>query len=517
MFTLKDREQFILQGVDIQHVENQIVRFKAGFPFIDLVAPATVGHGIIRLDETQVESNAGAFDMQKSNLRLLKFVPASGAATRMFKDLFEFSAALKPRGFDRDRASLEENFPAIAALIAYFHRLPFVDELRSALSKQGRDLDDLLGKSDYQVIMHYILDRDGINYAALPKGLLSFHRYPDETRTAMEEHLVEGADYCRDGHGNVCLHFTVSPEHLEAFRNKVDEVKGSYEKRYGVTYHVDFSVQKSSTDTLAVDLNNEPFRNFDGSLLFRPAGHGALIENLNDLDADIIFIKNIDNVVPDYLKPENTLYKKALAGYLLNLRQEVYTCLGRLQDNMLSEHDLNEIALFAMNTLLIDPSFLDSLDHENQRSALFNALHRPIRVCGMVKNVGEPGGGPFWVKDRQGRISLQIVESSQVNMSDPKQKEQFLQATHFNPVDLVCSVKDHQGKKFDLSQFVDPSTGFISRKSKDGRELKAMELPGLWNGAMAGWITIFAEVPLITFNPVKTVNDLLRKEHQVNP
>ncbi len=517
MFTPTDLEQFRSHGIELAYAERQIAHFKEGFPFVTLTSPATIGNGIIRLEESQVRSLANAFDLQKIRMRLVKFVPASGAATRMFKDLFEFQSVLQAADTGPDRKALEKSHPAVATFIAGLHRLPFAGKLRIMLSGQGMDLDNLLERGNYRQIIHYLLDREGMNYAALPKGLLSFHRYPDEIRSAMEEHLVEGADYCRDDQENVFVHFTVSPEHLEAFRHLVEQVRETYENRYGVTYHVDFSVQKSSTDTLAVDLNNEPFRNPDGTLLFRPAGHGALIENLNDLDADLIFIKNIDNVVPDHLKPDNSLYKKALAGYLLYLRQRVYSSLHKLTEEKPSEQDLEEITTFVRDSLFMDTAFLDGLKPEERQHALVNALHRPIRVCGMVKNVGEPGGGPFWVKDNLGRSSLQIVESSQVNMADPDQKHHFLRATHFNPVDLICSIRDHLGRKFDLTHFVDPSTGFISRKSKDGRELKAMELPGLWNGAMAHWITVFAEVPLITFNPVKTVNDLLRKEHQVTP
>lgn len=517
MLTTKDREQILSRGADIQDVENQIIRFREGFPFINLAAPATIDNGIIRLDDQQVRDLAASFDELKKDLRILKFVPASGAATRMFKDLFEYQSDPMVSASEPEPMATEKKYPFIAAFISDLDCFAFSRQLSDVIRGQGKDLKKLLEDHDYRTIVHYLLDPDGLNYAALPKGLISFHRYPDEVRTALEEHLVEGADYSRGDDGKVFLHFTVSPEHLEAFRDLVGRVKGIYEKRFHVTYTVDFSVQKTSTDTLAVDMNNEPFRNPDGSLLFRPAGHGALIENLNDLNADIIFIKNIDNVVPDRLKPENSLYKKALGGYLLTLRRNIFSIFSRLYNSGLTESEMDEIGRFARDRLYVDTKFLEGLDPEGRKQGLIRALDRPIRVCGMVKNAGEPGGGPFWVKDNQGKVSLQVVESSQVNMADQEQKMHFQKATHFNPVDLVCHVMDHRGHKFDLSRFVDPATGFISVKSKDGRELKAMELPGLWNGAMANWITVFVEVPLITFNPVKTVNDLLRKEHQVNP
>ncbi|HNS47645.1 MAG TPA: DUF4301 family protein, partial [Bacteroidales bacterium] len=392
MFTSTDLEQFNSQGIGLQNVGNQLARFKEGFPFVVLVAPATIDNGIVRLDDQQVKASADAFDAQQNSVQMIKFVPASGAATRMFKDLFEFQSAHRSPDFPSDIIALEKKYPAVAVFIADLHRFPFTGELQTTLRNQGLELRNLLKKNDYQKIIHHLLDRDGMNYAALPKGLLSFHRYPGEIRTAMEEHLVEGAAYCRNVTGDVRLHFTVSPEHLEAFRDLVGHKIDGYGKRYGVTYQVDFSVQKSSTDTLAVDLNNEPFRNSDGRLLFRPAGHGALIENLNDLEADVIFIKNIDNVVPDHLKPENTLFKKALAGYLLTLRQKVFTCLKRLQEPLPDEQEMNEMALFARDKLFMDTSFLDVLDWEKKQLALFHLLHRPIRVCGMVKNVGEPGG-----------------------------------------------------------------------------------------------------------------------------
>jgi hypothetical protein len=359
-----------------------------------------------------------------------------------------------------------------------------------------------------------LLSEDGLNYASLPKALLAFHTYEDGPRSAMEEHLVEAANYAQDGEGVTRIHFTVSPEHLLKFKEKISLKREKYEHRYNTRMDIQYSIQKSSTDTLAVDETNRPFRLSDGSLLFRPAGHGALLANMNELEADVIFIKNIDNVVPDRLKAITFDYKKLIGGLLLVIRRKVFDFLKRSESKNVTMDDVREMATYATSMNLIQlPSEFDHEPLENQLNTLVQKLNRPIRICGMVKNIGEPGGGPFWVTDQNGNVSLQIVETSQVNMKDEKQKAIFLASTHFNPVDLVCSTIDYHGEPFILQDFVDESTGFISLKSSGGRTLKAQELPGLWNGSMAGWITLFVEVPLLTFNPVKTINDLLRDEH----
>jgi hypothetical protein len=337
------------------------------------------------------------------------------------------------------------------------------------------------------------------------------------SRTPAEEHLVEGALYGTDADGVVRIHFTVSPEHLSLFKKKCETAATLFEKRYEVKYEITFSEQKPSTDTIAVDENNEPFRTTEGKLFFRPGGHGALLENLNDLQADLIFVKNIDNVVPDRLKDVTIRYKKAIAGLLLDRQQRVFSYLRLLEqpENQLTDKQLAEMASYLENELSTKPT---GKAHLSNRSTLINylvsKLNRPIRVCGMVKNEGEPGGGPFWAIQADGTTTLQVVESSQIDLKDPEQAAIAATATHFNPVDLVCGVRNYKGEKFSLPDFRDPETGFISSKSKDGKPLKAQELPGLWNGAMSDWITIFAEVPIITFNPVKTINDLLRPEHQ---
>lgn len=516
MFKPADLEQMTARGISLQNIENQINRFKEGFPYVILESPATVGNGIQRSDRGRVRQFADYFDQRKSVTGMCKFVPASGAATRMFKDLFEFKTAFMDSDEPLPIVNWKNDHPAVHTFFQNLELFAFFNLLRQQIRDSGVELAHLMNQENYVRIIRFLLSPDGLNYASLPKGLLAFHRYPDEIRTPVEEHLVEGAQYAKDLADRVSIHFTVSPEHLEGFQQRVRIVKDRLERQFGVVFDVGFSVQKPSTDTIAVDLNNEPFRNADGSLLFRPAGHGALIENLNDLDSDLIFIKNIDNIVPDRLKPENNLYKKSLAGCLLALRDEVFSWLRLLEKGEVSEQEIQQVKLFAEEQLCLDLAPIKGMDRIQSQQVLFGMLNKPIRVCGMVKNVGEPGGGPFWVSNRDGNVSLQIVESSQVNMADPLQKTQFQQATHFNPVDLVCGIRDYNGMKFNLLNYIDHSTGFISLKSKDGRDLKAMELPGLWNGAMAGWISVFVEVPLSTFNPVKTVNDLLRKEHQVS-
>jgi len=349
----------------------------------------------------------------------------------------------------------------------------------------------------------------------LPKALLHFHLYPDGPRRAFEEHLVEAAHYAADKKGVARVHFTVSPEHQQEFEEAVESARTKYENHFGIHFNISFSQQKSSTDTMAVDMDNEPFRNEDGSLLFRPGGHGALIENLNDLKGEIIFVKNIDNIVPDRLRDTTYLYKKVIGGLLFRLQEKAFYYLDKLEEGNLSDEELDEIKTFAREQLnIFIPVAYEGYEKIEKIDFLFNKINRPMRVAGMVKNEGEPGGGPFWVVNEQDEWSLQIVESSQMNLKDAEQQKIVSGATHFNPVDLVCGVRDYQGNPFDLREFVDPQTGFISVKSKDGRELKALELPGLWNGAMADWITLFVEAPLVTFNPVKTINDLLRPQHQ---
>lgn len=510
MFTRQDIEQMQQKGIVPEMVEEQIQSFKKGFPFMKLVKPATIGDGIIRLDDEELDSLIAIYrDFEGSRI---KFVPASGAATRMFKHLYEFQIDYPVKGLN---CFNDKGFNSIFTFFDRIKQFPFYDKLYNELWAQGYKMDELIENNDYLPIINTLLGADGLNYGNLPKALILFHKYGDIARTAMEEHLVEGAQYARDQHGNVNIHLTVSPEHITGFEQLIERVKSFYENHYEVTLNISYSVQKPSTDTIAVDMDNNPFRNDDGSLLFRPGGHGALIENLNDLREELVFIKNIDNVAPDHLKPTTVRYKKALAGLMLSYRGIIFKYLEKLADPDLLPDELQAILDFTREELcVLPPNELKMNDTQALRNYLYRILNRPIRVCGMVKNEGEPGGGPFWAVNPDGTISLQIVESSQIDMNDAGSKAILQASTHFNPVDIVCSFVGFDGKYFNLIDYRDPQTGFISIKSKDGKQLKALELPGLWNGAMSNWNTIFVEVPLATFSPVKTVNDLLREEHQ---
>lgn len=503
------------RGISPETAEHQIRTFKSGFPFIQLTAPATPAKGLFSYSKAEAEELAQYFDNHKNDYQIIKFVPASGAASRMFKHLLSFRN--KYRGTEEEIRELEkeEDFNSVGYFFRNLNKFAFYEVLVAVLKKHNLDLEQLLAKKEYNTILDFLLTEKGLNYANLPKALLHFHGYPEGPRKAFEEHLVEAAHYALDHAKKAHLHFTVSKEHQEAFEASISAVKEPYEKKFGVTFEIGFSQQKPATDTLAVDMENEPFRNSDGSLLFRPGGHGALIENLNDLDSEIIFIKNIDNIVPDRLRDTTYLYKKVLGGLLFQLQEKTFEILDLLDDGELSDEELKEIKEFAQNKLQIHvPPVFETYNKWEKIDFLFNKLNRPMRIAGMVRNEGEPGGGPFWVLNERDEYSLQIVESSQMDLSDETQTSIVSQATHFNPVDLVCGVLNFRGEAFDLTEFVDPETGFIAQKSVDGRDLKAMELPGLWNGAMADWITLFVEVPLITFNPVKTINDLLRPQHQ---
>lgn len=502
MFTEKDILQIKNNGLTVEKVKKQVQNFKDGFPFLQLVKPATIGDGIIKLQNSEVEAYSKLFD--DINTENVKFVPASGAASRMFKFLFEFYESAND-----EYGSIEEiKDTNVKKFFSEIEKFAFHQDLKAILRSKDIEISDLLNQGRYKEILKYFLFEEGLNYGQKPKGVLMFHKYPDEIRTAFEEHLVEGARYAKSPGNKVKIHFTISPEHEDLFTKLVSEKVNEVEKKYQVKFEITFSQQKPSTDMVAVDLNNELFRNEDGSLLFRPGGHGALIENLNDLDSGIIFIKNIDNVVPDNLKDSTVRYKKALAGLVIAVQEKIYNYIEKIESNNITDELFSEIVQFVLSDLC----FQFNTDEINTETIL-NILKRPIRVCGMVKNEGEPGGGPFWVKQPNGTAQLQIVETSQIS-SEPDQQEILQKATHFNPVDLVCATKDRNGEKYDLLNFVDPTTGFISKKSKDGKDLKAQELPGLWNGAMANWNTIFVEVPIETFNPVKTVNDLLRPQHQ---
>lgn len=505
MLSQEDLKQISLRGITEEQVEHQLDEIKQGFPFLKIEAAASIGKGIMSPTENEMNKYLSMWDTYLTGChKIVKFVPASGAASRMFKNLYSFLDA----DYDKPTTEFEKEF------FENIKKFAFKKELCNACkTNDGKCVTCLMDNGEYKKIVENLLEEKGLNYGHLPKGLLLFHSYEEGPRTPMEEHLVEAAMYAQsEGQANV--HFTVSHEHLELFKKKVAEKIDMYAERFGVKYNISFSEQKANTDTIAANPDNTPFRNEDGSLLFRPGGHGALIENLNDIDADVIFIKNIDNIVPDRLKGETVKYKKLLAGILVDLQTRAFNYLKLLDTGNYTHAQLEEIIRFLQRDLCCRRNDIKELEDAELVIYLHNKLNRPMRVCGMVKNVGEPGGGPFLCYNQDGTISPQILESSQIDKSNEKYVQMFKEGTHFNPVDLVCATKDYKGNTFHLPDYVDRSTGFISSKSKNGRELKALELPGLWNGAMSDWNTVFVEVPIETFNPVKTVNDLLREQHQ---
>ena len=505
----KDKAQIQQYGITLDQIILQLENFKTGFPFANISAPATPGNGLVTLDEAHVKELQAEYHRYAGNR--LKFVPASGAATRMFKSLFECLDEIKKNGYSKfDDRSVSSAY----YFFSNIEKFAFYPELERYLNSKGKSAKQLIENSKYAEVLDALLNEDGLNYGNLPKGLLLFHQYGVDSRTSLEEHLVEGARYAATPEKLVNIHLTVSPEHLDGFQSQVKKVVEVYEQLLKVKYDITFSVQKKSTDTIAVDENNKPFRNGNGAILFRPGGHGALIENLNDQREPLIFIKNIDNIVPDHLKSETVNYKEVIAGVLLRIKNTAHSILEKISSQQISDDEINAFAEMLKRNYYINLPMQNGLSKELWHKEIVTFLNRPIRVCGMVRNEGEPGGGPFWVTDKNGVQSLQIVEGSQMNLKDRAYKEIFSRSTHFNPVDLVCWTYNYKNEKFDLRQYVDPETGFIAEKSKDGQILKAQELPGLWNGAMANWITVFVEVPLVTFNPVKLVNDLLRKEHQ---
>jgi hypothetical protein len=507
MFSEKDAMQLKEKGISRQLLEWQLNVFHKGVPVFKLERVATVGDGIIRFANSDLENFANIYE-QASAISVLKFVPASGAATRMFKDLFEYIEV-------SSKNDSEYTNPYIETFIANLNSFAFSDDLKKHIQERGNSLENLVRDKNYTLILQLLLEKKGLNYGNLPKGLLKFHIYENQTRTPFEEHLVEGAIYASRPGNPIRLHFTVSPEHLNAFKLLLDEKIENLEYRFGNKFEVSFSIQKPSSDTMAVDADNKPFRINDGSILFRPGGHGALIDNLNELDADLIFIKNIDNVIPEKYSLPTIRYKKALAGKLLEIQSKVFKYVTEIGSTPVNKKKTEELLQFIEKELFFKPlNIPDFLNSTDTTEYFKKILDRPMRICGVVKNTGEPGGGPYWAPNGHGDVTLQIVEFSQVDNSDADQVEIFKMATHFNPVDIVCSPRRFDGTKFDLTKFVDKNTCFISQKSKEGKILKALELPGLWNGAMSDWITLFVEVPAETFNPVKTVNDLLRPQHQ---
>lgn len=507
-FTENDKKQITKHGLDIPELHQQIDLISRGVPFVNLHMAATINNGILRCSDSDKDELVSYYEEKKDDYDLMKFVPASGEATRMFKFLFEFLNNYDPKAENMESYLQRSKDESLRKFALNLSKFPFHDLVIQRMNLLGLTSEND-GSGEYLIkYIKCLLDADQLNFGGTPKGLIPFHAYEDHTSSPFEEHLLEAIEYASNG-SHLKLHFTVSKKHRSKFENEFNEVTQRMESKTNSKIDVDFSFQNPSTDTIALDLNNFPFRDSYGKLVFRASGHGALLNNLNSLDADIVFIKNVDNVVKQGLLKEISEEKKLLGGVLIKLQKKIFSYLIQLEKDNLSDSEIDEMLDFAKNQLNYIPN-----SSEEKKEQLIKFLNRPIRVCGMVKNEGQPGGGPFWINDKHG-ISLQIVESAQVDLSNHEQESIFRSSTHFNPVDIVCGLKNYKGESFDLSDFVDHEKAFISIKSKEGRKLKALERPGLWNGSMAHWITVFVEVPLITFNPVKTVVDLLKPEHQV--
>lgn len=512
-FNSYDFIQIYNQGISVDTVADQLHIFNTGIPKSVLEKPASIASGIMPLSENEAIYYSNLFDSKKNNLKLQKFVPASGAASRMFKFLSEFLNEFKLGSETINAYINRKHCSSMSIFLIGIEKFPFHKSVLEYTQSKYPEYKQWDKDTRVFYFIKSLLSSGHFDFASKPKAVLPFHQYAHHIATSIEEHLNESSFYA-SSNGVSNLHFTISEEHQHSFDEIINTVKPKIETNSDITIHVDYSYQHKTTDTLAVDLQNKPFRQDDGSLFFRPGGHGALIENLNGLYADIIFIKNIDNVIQNHIHII-ALYKKALAGILLEFQEKIFAFLKILSAENIQKEVIDEIVEFVKSKLqvFINADF-QKYTRENKVSYLQEILNRPIRICGMVKNEGEPGGGPFWVRDKKGNVSLQIVESSQIDIQNPIQAKLLGSATHFNPVDLVCGTKNYRGEKFDLREFIDNDSGFIVEKTKNGKPIKAYELPGLWNGAMAKWITLFVEVPLITFNPVKTVNDLLKPAHQ---
>ncbi|MCV2486195.1 DUF4301 family protein [Flavobacterium sp. SH_e] len=512
-FSSSDFIQIYERGIPFENILKQLEIFDNGIAKSNLVSPATIGNGILSLSEADFQEKASFFDNQKEKLKIKKFVPASGAATRMYKFLTAFL-----NDFDIKKETINAyinriNDKELAIFIVGMEKFPFFTAVDKKLREIYPDFESLDRDYKNYYFIKLLLSPDYYNSANKPKAVLPFHQYKTHIANPIEEHLNECIHYATSEKVSN-LHFTVSEIHQNLFYKGVDEVIEKIEEPSGVKINIGYSYQSKSTDSITIDENNKLVKDKNDNLIFRPGGHGALIENLNNLDADVIFIKNIDNVIQNHIE-QTTLYKKALAGVLVEMQQKVFSYLKAIDQNEIKENHVEEIVLFLKEKLNIEMgNDFNKFTFENKIYKIKEILNRPIRVCGMVKNEGEPGGGPFWVMNDKGVISLQIVETSQVDLTNKKQQTILAESTHFNPVDLVCGIKNYKNEKFNLLQFVDQNTGFIVEKSVDGKAVKNYELPGLWNGSMANWLTVFVAVPLITFNPVKTVNDLLKAAHQ---
>lgn len=504
LFSIEDIIRITSHGLTEAQVREQLRHLQTGATPIRLNRPCRVGDGIISILSADMPAFLERHEREAASGRFMKFVPASGAASRMFKDWF---GCMEKGSFTTKEAAYTfgEDIKKFA----------FCKEVERLLMQRGKSLEELLEQGRHLEVIKAIITSEGLNYGFLPKALLKFHAYPHGSRTAMEEHMVEAVHYVKSASGICRIHFTVSAEHRSAVEAYLEEVRQIYRRQHDALFDIEISVQSAATDTIAVNMQNRPLRDDLGRLVFRPGGHGALLANLMELpDGDIVFIKNIDNVVPDHLKTSTIIYKKVLGGSLAILQEQIFDYLRRIEGGLMDQDALELMAAFCRKKLnIVFPKQFAEMTPRERQAEIYAKLNRPIRICGMVKNEGEPGGAPFWVDETDGTQSLQIVEESQIDADSPQQREIWFQATHFNPVDLVCGIRDFRGQKHDLARFVNHEAFSIVQKTEKGRDLKSLELPGFWNGSMAGWITVFVEVPIDTFNPVKTVYDLLRPAH----
>lgn len=507
-YSQEDLIQLKKRHLSVEHLNAQIERFKKGVLPLTLDSPCTIGNGIKQFQKAEINRLSKYYEQESLRKKTVKFVPASGAATRMFHHLLVF------REKSGELAKNDPDRKAAEYFLENIKNFSFYEEFTEKLKEYGYKIGDLLKKKEYGKLLDVLFSKKGMHYGNIPKALIKFHKDGKMALTPLEEHLAEAASYAKDAAGNSRVVFSVSPEFKEMIKKYYEGVAERYEQKLKVRFQTAFSVQRPSTDSVAVDMTNKPFKDSEGKILFRPSGHGALLDNLEDINADVVFIKNIDNVQPSRLKNDTYLYKKVLGGYLFEIQNKLYAFLEELENNTISEDMLDEALEFAENILSVRIPDAVQYDRLELVKHLYEKFHRPLRVCGVVKSKGEPGGAPFWVKEPDGSLSLQIVERAQVNTGDKEQFQLFNSSTHFNPVDLACGMRNHKGEQYNLHYYRNPEAGFITIKSHEGRQLKAYELPGLWNGSMANWNTVFVEVPLSTFSPAKTINDLLRKEHQ---
>jgi hypothetical protein len=498
LFSKNDLRQINKLDLFAGDVEKQLAIYRHGSRYLNLNRPCAINDGIISIKKAAMDGLIKLYESEAGKFRLLKFVPASGAASRMFAEWF---SAREKGGFDSP--ALNQSFLRNLKKYSFY-----------SLIKKNKLASEFIRQKNIKGLLDYVLSRKGLNFGWLPKALIPFHLYNlGEARTALEEHLFEAAQCVRSA-GDVChLHFTISQEHKKDVTKKIKNVKSAYENLCGIKYKVSYSVQSPSTNMLAVGENNLPLRDASGNLIFRPGGHGALLTNLQNLNADFIFIKNIDNIAPGKLLKKILPYKKMLGGLALQIQQEIFALLRLMENDEIDSWQIEKIKNYCSRINIVFPRSISRQSLKIQKKIIFTSLNRPLRVCAMVRNEGEPGGAPFWVDERDGKQTLQIVESGHVDKSNPKQMAVWSNAQYFNPVDLVCCTKNYQGEKFNLDSYVNPNAYLITRKNEKGRSLKALESPGLWNGGMAYWNTVFVELPIIVFNPVKTVNDLLRPEH----